>query len=814
VASLGASHVADAGILGVTRRVGHELPESGLDLGEADAFVECVEHFHTDVAMRQKGAVRYQVAWDSNEYQLDMADADDREQYKRLIARNAELGVKYMVFEPRNSAVASRFLHTDNWWWESVLWFQMGIGIRNGSWYPGRQPLPPTVSEMLDAFKAAGVLPAAYVYPTLAWKGNGDDEWLYECTQREAGDGYRSSLASAKLQDYLIATMTSFLNVTGGRGFAWDYGIQGDTRVGNLYAEVRGWQRILAALRRAVPDLVMDHRQIAHHFNAWYHLHGTYSEPIAGDENPESYGASLASLSTDHILADNLRLTNYRYRLQMLPNDRIPGFMFHQSERSYNNGTGDDTGRPGDKINSDGYPLWKPDPIPGPDGNYSGVTYSNAVINHDWHTRDFDYLGYRYSVLSTIATAGRNLVLANVPARDLEEYQKFPQADIAWMRTWFDWADTNGDALRRTRPLLGYEYPRLGMVDGTAAIVGNAGFLFLFNPSPDAAEATLSLDASLGLVATSPASYSDGHGAQGGAYLLSEIHPVEAGVALGVWPYGERVTLRVPGGGVRIVRLQPWEGAIATAPTAFNISSASVRIGEDGAAYVEGATGLTGSTAPVVVRVTSAWSKGLFVNEHAVAAKHMPCPFDADDICLAADVTFGGSASLRRNARAAVISNLGAATCKATVTVTSAMKAQLAARQAAYDVQWVDADRDASWLIPSRLLLYLYVARPTPSLARPVVTIDGTQVTVEQQYNSRGNHANVPAQGGAVSGNTARTFLGWYVDCSSLKVDVPHKITISFNWKDADRAAHPFAGIFWHNVEDALTSNLTISDGA
>ena len=89
------------------------------------------------------------------------------------------------------------------------------------------------------------------------------------------------------------------------------------------------------------------------------------SEPIAGDENPESYGASLASLSTDHILADNLRLTNYRYRLQMLPNDRIPGFMFHQSERSYNNGTGDDTGRPGDKINSDGYPLWKPDPIPG-----------------------------------------------------------------------------------------------------------------------------------------------------------------------------------------------------------------------------------------------------------------------------------------------------------------------------------------------------------------------------------------------------------------------------------------------------------------
>ena len=32
-----------------------------------------------------------------------------------------------------------------------------------------------------------------------------------------------------------IATMTAFLNATGGAGFAWDYGIQGDTRVSNLY---------------------------------------------------------------------------------------------------------------------------------------------------------------------------------------------------------------------------------------------------------------------------------------------------------------------------------------------------------------------------------------------------------------------------------------------------------------------------------------------------------------------------------------------------------------------------------------------------
>lgn len=39
----------------------------------------------------------FQVAWDSNEYQLDMADPADRQQYKRLISRNKELGIPHMV---------------------------------------------------------------------------------------------------------------------------------------------------------------------------------------------------------------------------------------------------------------------------------------------------------------------------------------------------------------------------------------------------------------------------------------------------------------------------------------------------------------------------------------------------------------------------------------------------------------------------------------------------------------------------------------------------------------------------------------------
>ena len=802
VPSLGEWFVMDPGVLGVTDLVGYEYPETGIDLGEYRAFTECVEKFLMDGEARKAGAVRLQVAWDSNDYQMDMANATSVAEYKRLITRNAELGIKNVIFGPRNTAVASRWEHTDAWWWEEILWFQLGIGIRNGSFVPGRDPVPPTVQSMLDFFKTQDVNTIAYVYPTLAWRGEGEDEWLYTSPKREDDMkfGKRASLASPKLQDYLIKTMVKFLQVTGGKGFAWDYGIQGDTRVANMYQEVHGWKRILKALRLAVPDMVMDHRQIAHRFGPWYNLAGSYSEPIAGDENPESYGATLASLSTDHILADNLRLTNYRYRVQLLPNDRVPGFMFHQTERHYDNGLGDDTaGKPGDKHNDAGLALWRPDPVPGPDGNYSGVTYSNCVMAKDWHTRDFDYLGYRYSVLSTIGTAGRNLVLGNIPARNQAEYDHFPKGDIDWMKKWFAFADTNAEALKRTMPILGYEWPRLGKVDGTVATFQNNGFIFLYNPSPDHADATLRVDASLGLA-----------GKEGDAWLLAEIYPREEGMNIGVWSWMDYFTVSVPGGGLRVYKLSTWSDADADAaqPMAFNVSYTACTL--NGAAVeIVGAADLAGSTNAVVVRLPKgASATTLTVNNATVKVTRATC-LPTKDSCLDASVKFGGDASLRYNALASPKpSSPLASSYNGKITVTSAMLAQLKARQDTYNISWVKEDVDASWLIPSRLLLYIYVARPTPALHQPVVHIDGKLMAVAKQYNSRGNHAVVPAGGGAVSGNTAKTFLGWYVDCTHLTPDVAHKVQLSIPWKVDEHTAHPFYGLYWHNIEDGLSTEV------
>ena len=51
---------------------------------------------------------------------MNMANAEDRTEYKRMIDRAAQLGIGTQVFEPRNTAVASRWDHTDAWWWEEA----------------------------------------------------------------------------------------------------------------------------------------------------------------------------------------------------------------------------------------------------------------------------------------------------------------------------------------------------------------------------------------------------------------------------------------------------------------------------------------------------------------------------------------------------------------------------------------------------------------------------------------------------------------------------------------------------------------------
>lgn len=97
------------------------------------------------------------------------------------------------------------------------------------------------------------------------------------------------------------------------------------------------------------------------------------------------------------------------------------------------------------------------------------------------------------SCIPLITIYGRN----TLPARDAEEYNSFPAADLAFIKHWLDWTDDNVDLLLTAAPLP--VAPGPGVVDGTAMTLNNTGYIFLFNPNSAAVDAPeLVLDASLG----------------------------------------------------------------------------------------------------------------------------------------------------------------------------------------------------------------------------------------------------------------------------------------------------------------------------
>eukprot|EP01050_Picozoa_sp_SAG11_P002502 SAG11_NODE_128_length_15542_cov_6.432105_4_plen_150_part_00 len=126
------------------------------------------------------------------------------------------------------------------------------------------------------------------------------------------------------------------------------------------------------------------------------------------------------------------------------------------------------------------------------------------------NTRDFDFVGFRYGLLSSVGTAGLNNVVAMLPARDFAEFSAFPESEVAWIRKWLvNFTNDNYKALHHTIPLpaldrgpgFGSGEPRVGYLDGTASMLpdGSEGFLFLFNPGPRAVQATLTVDEGMGI---------------------------------------------------------------------------------------------------------------------------------------------------------------------------------------------------------------------------------------------------------------------------------------------------------------------------
>ena len=735
--------VADRGLLGPYIPTGRVLPARmlpewsmgandagpGMDEAEVEAFTQMVRAF---LLVKPERPVNVMVPWCLNDYQIDIATPDGRAEYKRILDSAAELGAEHVIFAPTNSDLARREDSLDDWSWENLLWIGFGQKLRADQWTVDGGPVPASVQEMLDYARSKRLKLLAYVYPVVPFAQ--DSSWLVSPVNNPkrlyANLGFRS------FQDWLIETLVAFHKRFALGGYAFDHtflAYPGPSR----YAQWAGWRRVMEELRRRVPDIVIDGRQAYHLYGPWSWLAGSYPHPTFNDEQPESF-VPFPDLHFDRVSANRERYTAYRYKnYEFAPSEIVPGFITHQTSRA------DDTGE---------MPERKTD---------------KGVMLLPFRTRDWDYLGWKYSLLSSIAVAGWNNVLDYIPARDLPEHGAFSQADRQFFRRWIDWTAANREFLRNTRTIIGQ--PALGRADGTAAIVGKHGYLFLFNPNGRRVNAEFVLDETIGLT-------------ERGTFVLKELYPVEGRLTgkpgAGVWSAGDRVSLAMDGGSALVLELQP-ATLPATSPMLFNgVGTATLT---PAGLEVAGVRGEPGTEVDLLVALPG----GASVPAARVNGTTVPATATAKNL-VSLRVAFDGAPFRQYQQVGQHDPSFAGGRWSGRFTVPQRVFDQLAARQKAWPLPWTSEDYRTTWLAPDRLLLFIQIAEPDDRWEARL-KIDGRTVELKKAYTA------VRA--------ARRTFVGFYADVSLIDPDREHTIELDLP------ALRPgqLQGVFFENIEPAYT---------
>ena len=719
----------------------HQMPADGMDEAEVAAYTASVRAFLIDPA---PSPISVEVGWTLNDYQIDVGTEEGRAEYKRIIHTASELEIHTLLFAPENSQVSDRLKSADTWSWEYVLWLGLGEKIRKGEWDPAKDAIPASIAAMLQCAKQEHVGLLAYVYPSIPFGKN--PAWLVrrendrETVPETGSSPVYATLASRTFQDYLIRMLIAFQKRTGIAGYSFDYtwlNLPGSSS----YAQWFGWRRVMDAVRKADPAIVIDGRQSYQLYGPWSWLAGSYPHPTGNDEQPESF-KPFPDLHFDRVSADRLRFVNYWYRnYQFAPEQIIPGYATHQTERSRN------------------------------------VTNANGqreveMMYTRYRPRDWDYLGFRYSFLSSIATGGWNNVVDMIPARDEEESRHFSAEDKKWIRDWLEWTATNKQYLLHTRNIL--EQPALGHVDGTSAILGNRGFLFLFNPNYKQMPARFVLDSSIGLDS-------------GTHFLLREIYPQKGRIlgkpGRGVWTRGDTVELPLDGTSATVFELEPFTPLHqplllngTTAPSAGqDVSVNGARLTIAGLAGEPGTTQKIGVLLPNKVQIATAEVNGQSASFRQ-SGNHVEIPINF------AGVRFAQAQQIQ-------VKETVNGEFSGSFVVPQRVLEQLAERKKAWPIPWTPADYESTWLAPERLLLFVQLANPSDSMTVSA-SLDGKPLKLTPAYSS--SRVDRPC------------FVGFYADLSQITPDVPHKIEL----KAPELASGQLQGIFFDNVLPQLTQSL------
>jgi hypothetical protein len=479
-----------------------------------------------------------------------------------------------------------------------------------------------------------------------------------------------------------------------------------------------------------MPDFVIDGRQQYQQFGVWTWLAGSYPHPTTGDEQPASFKA-IPDLHTDRVSAARQRYAAYKYAvIDFAPPELVPGFIGHQTQRF------------------------------GPQG----------FTREPFRTRDWDTLGWRYSVLSTIATAPYALVVDMIPARDSAEYAAMSDSDKAWFREWIQWPDKHLNYIRNTRPILGQ--PMLGKVDGTSMIDGDKGYVFLFNPAYRRVNAEFRLDDSIGL-------------ARGRRWVLRQIYPepkrLLLGPSSGVWSRGDSVSLPMEGTSAIVLQIEPAKDIEPL--TLFGVGG--VARYKDEAIAVDGVEAEMGSLQEMAVVVPH----GAVVRTVTVDDKIID--FKREHDLITARLQFKERRFSHSQSLGVYSPAFAGRTFHSEFVVPRRVFQQLALRKKAWPVPYTADDLLAPWLGSDRLLIFVQIADANDRMVVHM-KIDGEVVELKKAYSS-------------IYGDGAdRTFLGFYADVSDLDPDERHGIVVSL----PELKPGQFQGVFFDNVETETTDEI------
>lgn len=703
-----------------------------IDMGEVDVFIECVRAF---LLYKPEKSARIHVPWCENDYQIDVATEYGEAQYKRIVNTAAALGVEHMLYTVRNTDIALAEDASDNWHWEHLLWLNMGIQIRKNYWDPKKDILPKKTMELMDYARSKNINLMAYVYPTLEFQQN--KVWL---TQRSKNNPQIvASFGVREFQDWFIDNLIAFKERTGLSGYAFDYWSMKVSGT-SLYAQWYGGRWVLEELRKRVPDIVIDGRQQYHGYGPWTWLAGTYPHPTGGDEQPESF-ESFPDLHFDRSSASHQRLTTYWYRnIQFCPTEIMPGFITHQTARK----------------NADG----------------------DAVRDRDLNLRDWDYLGWKFSLISSVATAPFAHCVNMIPARDLREYEIFSKDTESqqFMRNWFDWTDRNAKLLKNLRSIIGP--PAIGRVDGTAAIDGDHGFIFLFNPNHRKIKAEFFLDKSIGLT-------------ESDSFTIKQIYP-EKDKYIGapekaIFNYGDKFSMMMDGTTAWVLEVQQFQENSLT--LLFNVGG-NVEY-ENGNLILSNIQGEVGTKSNIqallpgndkVKQVTVNGQNLNFIQKGRLVT--IKCRF--------AGKYFGHNYAITN-----YDPYFDDETIISAFTIPRRIFTQLEERKIKWDIDWTKEDLECTWLAPERLLLYIQLAEPDWKM-NISLKLNGKSLKVKKAYSSR-------TPGRLKMGKGHNTFIGFYVDFSDLKPDQKYTVEVTL---PSSLKQGQLQGLFFENVETEYTDEI------